>query len=183
MMDFAIDPFFVRAIDDGIYPKTRFDADRQSPCTFGGIDSSGEVKWRPVKRDSLADFTQLEEQTGVLLNVSTKEFYGAYWSAPISCKFGVQFITLDCGAWNDEDFVRKQTMLASHLQCQKEAGLRPTVPIAFTDTDQYVGLDVISHQVFIEEADHTPISIVADSLAAFLADLKCVEPQFALDDD
>ncbi len=177
-MNSPIDEFLQRTFADELwFPRVPFDPEQPSVCSFGSIASDGMVQWRPVRREECAAVESLRDRGPEEVVAHAAQFLGAYWSSTLECRFGYEYLTLDCGAWNEQDFDRKQLALRDHLQMQSSVGRPLSMPLAWsrTGSECYFGLNLETGEVCLDELGKSPLQKVAESLPDFLAALQCVQ--------
>ncbi|MDH5737745.1 MAG: SecY-interacting protein Syd [Gammaproteobacteria bacterium] len=140
-----------------------------SPCEMGTPDANGLVSWRPVKRESVLDFSGLEHATGMEIHADMKSYYSAFFSDPVSLfsKEGqVNLLQL----WNERDFDRLVENLLGHFLAKQR--LRHPFTIFFAtieeNTELFLSLDNQTGRVLLEEPGMAPIREVAPDLLSFL---------------
>ena len=91
-----------------------------SICIQGAFDENNDnnsdevVYWKPVKRDDIADFHNVEHALSIQLHPDIHAFYGQYFSAPLyfNAAFGEGELLQ---AWNQTDFEILQQNVIGHL--------------------------------------------------------------------
>lgn len=168
--------FFERAFDEDWFPRVKYCPSESSPCAFGPIDSRGTVRWRPVKRDPVVAIEPIVEIARDNVVEDANDFLASFYSASLECRFGYEYLVLDCGAWNDEEFARKQAAIDKHIENQADLAVCRSVPLgrSVSGSGCYIGLNLESGEVWTEQPGRKPIEKLAASYADFLAGLKCV---------
>ena len=168
--------FFERSFDEDWFPRVKYSPSESSPCAFGPIDSRGTVRWRPVKRDSIVAIEPITEIAREDVAAGANDFLASFFSASLECRFGYEYLVLDCGAWNDEEFQRKQAEIDKHIEKQAALAVGKSLPLgrSVSGSGCYIGLNLESGEVWAEQPGRAPIEKLADSYSDFLAGLKCV---------
>lgn len=172
----TLDDFFKRTFESGEwFPRVKYDPASVSRCPFGAIDSRGMVQWRPVER---ADDTKHD-----VLDLLHFQFVGeaidfrySHWSSSIDCRFGYEYLTLDCGAWNEADLGAKELQLREHLLACTERQAPMTMPLGRSSTDEscHFVMDLANGDVCITNPAASKLEKVADSLTDFLSGVQPV---------
>ena len=175
-MNSPLEDFIDRTFGTEFFPRAPFDPTRPSPCSFGSIASDGTVQWRAVPReldDSVVSvFADLDPQ----ICRHASEFVGSYWCGRLECRFGYEYLTLDCGAWNDQDFDQKLTTIERRVG-HRERNDRPRslrLGWSASGTHCHFGMNLETGAVCIEERDGAQLQKIADSLPDFMAGLRYV---------
>lgn len=63
----------------GSYPKVCYDLDEETSLVFGEIDEEGYIQWKYQEKTEQTDFTELEQEFGIKLPESFKEFHNSYY--------------------------------------------------------------------------------------------------------
>ena len=153
-------------------PRQQHDPDWPSSCEQGLPDDYGFVTWRPVRRDTPADFSGLATAFEAEIHPDFSRYFGRYWSDPLPASGlcgRVELLQL----WNPADEERLVENQIGHvLQMQRER--RPlTLFFACGDNpDQLYSLDNASGQVLREDLPKRKARVVAESLTTFLEGLS-----------
>lgn len=170
----SLGEFFKRTFDSGDwFPRIKYDPECGSPCPFGAIDSRGMVQWRPVERSDRCSHDVLDRLHFQFVGEAI-DFRYSYWSSAIECRFGYEYLKLDCGAWNDTDLLAKELQLREHLLVCKEQQLPLTMPIGQSTTvgNRSFLLDLSNGHICIASPTASKLETVAESLTDFLGGVQ-----------
>ncbi|MDD1783775.1 SecY-interacting protein [Enterovibrio sp. ZSDZ35] len=154
----------------GSMPQSDAYLELASPCVVQETDDV--VIWKPVARDELADFSNVEDGIGIQLHDDIKAFYaGQYCGDMTACFEGLNIELIQ--VWSDEDLPRLQENILGHLLMQKRLKQNPTVFIASTyDELDVVSICNVSGEVLKERIGTKQRQVLADSVEQFLSQLS-----------
>jgi len=156
----------------GSLPVQEHDPAWPSQCQVGEPDADGLIRWRPLERDTAADFSGLESALDVDIHPDIKSFYGSYWGAAIEMQAAEGGVTL-IQVWNSADFDRLVENIIGDAMAKQRMKAPLTVFIACTDEEEYtLSVDNESGCVVLEEPGSPPIREVSPSLVEFLERLQ-----------
>ncbi|WP_407331205.1 SecY-interacting protein [Enterovibrio sp. 27052020O] len=131
-------------------------------------ETDNMVIWQPVRRDELADFSNVEDGIGINLHEDIKAFYAGLYCGDMSATLNGQPLEL-IQVWNDEDLPRLQENMLGHLLMQKRLKQNPTVFIASTDDElDLVSICNVSGEVIKERIGTKERSVLAPDVVTFL---------------
>jgi SecY interacting protein Syd len=169
----TLDRLLQRYIDDvrqatGELPRQAYDPAWPSRCQAGEPDETGLIHWKPVKRDSVADFSGLERALEVEIHPDIKAFYASHWGSPMDFTASEGGLTL-IQIWNDDDFDRLVENILGHAMAKQRIKAPLTIFFACTDEGEHIlSVENSTGRVVLEEPGSPPIREVSPSLAAFL---------------
>ncbi|OOF04164.1 SecY-interacting protein [Salinivibrio sp. MA607] len=141
-----------------------------SPCMVS--DNAHQVQWQPVKRETAADFTNVEKGISLRLHSDIKDFYNGFYCADLPVRFAGESICL-VQVWSDDDLARLQENILGHLMMQRQRKLTPTVFIATTDDEMTViSIDNMSGEVVKEGLNTGTRDVIAKDAEAFVTALE-----------
>ncbi|MBV7300058.1 SecY-interacting protein [Enterovibrio paralichthyis] len=141
----------------------------ESPCTVQ--ETNGVVIWQPVKREALADFSNVENGIGIQLHDDIKAFYAGQYCGDMLARFDGLSLEL-IQVWSDEDLPRLQENILGHLLMQKRLKQNPTVFIAATDDElDVVSICNVSGEVIKERIGTANRTVLAPNVETFLSQL------------
>ncbi|SIO01226.1 SecY-interacting protein [Salinivibrio sp. ES.052] len=141
-----------------------------SPCTVS--ENAHQVQWKPVKRDTPADFANVEKAIALRLHSDIKDFYNGLYCADLPVRFQGEAISL-VQVWSDEDLARLQENILGHLMMQRQRKLTPSVFIATTDDEMtIISIDNMSGKVVREALNKGTRDVIAPDTEAFIAALE-----------
>lgn len=143
-----------------------------SPCVVESRDES--VLWLPRYFDEQRDLHKVEQALEITLHPSIHQFYASQYAGDIPIRFaGLDLLLVQ--VWSEDDFIRLQENLISHLFTQKKLKLAPTAFIATLDSElEIVSVCNITGEVILEEFGSKKRCHLADSLEAFLAQAEVI---------
>lgn len=162
-----------RYVDDcqqvsGSLPSQIYDPEWLSDCQIGEPDPNGMIFWRPLARDSVADFAGLERALEIEIHPDIKKFYASHWGSPIDVQAAEGGLTL-IQIWNDDDFDRLVENILGHAMAKQRIKAPLTIFFACTDEDEHMlSVENDSGRVVLEAPGSLPIREISPTLAAFL---------------
>lgn len=166
--------FFARSFTPETYPRIRYVPGQASLCIFGPIDGHGMIHWRPVRRAPHLCRSILERYQEMRGAIDARELVSGYWSSTLDCNIGYESITLECGAWNEEEYFRKQDLLRERFEFQDKHDQPLSVPFATTTSGAELryALRLADGEVWLEEHDGAALEKKFDSLREFFQSLR-----------
>ncbi|KXF81018.1 SecY-interacting protein [Enterovibrio coralii] len=153
----------------GSLPQSDAYLELASPCVAQETDDV--VIWQPVKRQELADFSNVEEGIGIALHEDIKSFYAGQYCGDMTASLDGEHLEL-IQVWSDEDLPRLQENILGHLLMQKRLKQNPTVFIAAThDELDVVSICNVSGEVIKERIGTKQRTLLADNIEQFLSKL------------
>ncbi|SKA50185.1 SecY-interacting protein [Enterovibrio nigricans] len=141
-----------------------------SPCVLQ--DTDDVVIWQPVKREELADFSNVEDGIGIQLHGDIKAFYAGQYCGDMTASFEGLSVEL-IQVWSDEDLPRLQENILGHLLMQKRLKQNPTVFIASThDELDVISICNVSGEVVKERVGTKQRIVLAENVEQFLSQLS-----------
>lgn len=171
----ALEQFFLRWQRDGEarrgLPLCEWEPQWRSPCELDE-PKEGRVAWRPVQRDTPADFTAMSEALELVLHPAALALFGHWFSRPIPGSYKGLRIELIL-PWNEADLDLLRENLIGHLLMLRKLKRSPSLFIATTRNEMtLISLDNESGQVWLEWLDSGRRLSLAPSLPAFLTRLE-----------
>ncbi len=150
-------------------PQTEIYEGIPSPCIVR--EQNGVVFWQAVKRESVADFSNVEYAIGIELHSDIKAFYSKIFCADLNVTFNNECLEL-IQIWSDEDLVRLQENILGHLFMQKKLKLPPTVFIGSTE-DELMIISVCNQtgEILKEKVGTREREVLSSSVTEFLNQL------------
>lgn len=139
---------------------------------LGEHSADDAVSWRPVKRDTMADFSNVEHALELNLSPEISAFYGQYFSAPLlfNSPWGMGELLQ---VWNEDDFTLLQQNIIGHLMMKKKLKQSPTWFIGLLEEgDKMLTIDNRDGSVWIEIPGELPSEQLAPNLNAFIETLS-----------
>ncbi|UCX04287.1 SecY-interacting protein [Shewanella glacialimarina] len=145
-----------------------------SACIQGQFEQNSDhaVYFKPFKRKTSADFSNVEHALELSLHDDINQYYGQFYSAPLmfTSSWGEGELLQ---TWNQQDFEYLQQNMIGHLMMKKKLKQEPTWFIGVLgDGDQMLTVDNESGGVWIEIPGDRPKQRLADSLSAFIDQLS-----------
>lgn len=154
--------------------QTIFEQDWLSPCQIGEPDESGYIRWQPVLREELVDFSDVERALEIELHPDIKLYFSHYWSNNIDAQTQRGHLQL-LQAWNQEDFERLLQNIIGHVLMKRKLKQKITVFFAVTDEDDFIlSVDNDSGKVMLEQVGLEAQEVLANSLSEFFEQLTPV---------
>ena len=76
----------ITTIDD--YPTIPFSNNVDPKIYIGEKNNSGWIAWKPLEKDVIHDFSDIEAELGVNIHESIKEYFNSYWFMELYTPFG-----------------------------------------------------------------------------------------------
>ncbi len=170
-LDSLIERWFQAYPNESDYPRIAFDPEWRSESELVDSQQEGQVAWRPVIRNPVGDFSNIEHALELELHPDLWILYGRYWSESLALKHPLGELSL-IQVWNPADFEYLQQNIIGHLVTKRTMNQQATVFIATTDEDDcnLVMLNA-SGEVWLEYVGKEPHKKIADNLALFLDSL------------
>ena len=80
---------------NGTYPLTPYDEQLLPKIYVGEMNEEEYISWMPVEKDEISDFSLMEQEFGISIHESIKEYFNSYWFAYIKGFFNSCNIILD----------------------------------------------------------------------------------------
>lgn len=129
------------------------------------------VFWKPVKRQDVGSFGNVESALELALHSDIHRFYGDHFSAPLlfDSKWGQGELLQ---AWNLTDFGYLQQNIIGHLMMKKKLKQEPTWFVGvLEDGDKMLTVDNSDGSVWIEIPGEKPSERLSDNLNSFIEQL------------
>ena len=157
---------------NGELPYIEQDPQWPSLCEIKGSESDGQVRWQPVKREQIGDFSNIDQALELVLHQDIKSYYSLYWSAQLNVEHNKGPVTL-LQIYNDDDFANLQKNIIGHVMMKRQLKQNITIFFALTDQDdQIISIKNDNGEVWLEYVGKEPHLKLADSIASFLGLLK-----------
>lgn len=156
------------------WPQLPWEAEWQSPCLMSEAQEGDDVGWRPVAIGTPIDmFERLGEALDTPIHPDLSNYYSRYWSDPIYAEHPDGELTL-LFAWNLEEFERLRANLIGHALNKRRMRQPLTLFFACTEPDgeEFISLMNEDGSIWLEAPGKRPLRRLAESLKAFLAELK-----------
>ncbi|MDN3652594.1 SecY-interacting protein [Thalassotalea ponticola] len=172
LVNFANDYIAFCQQQHGGLPRVEHDPNWPSECEIGDVDGDNMSAWKPVQISDNLSFDNVESALGISLHPDIKQFFTAIYSEAIPCDCDEGALEL-LFAWSREDFDRLQQNLIGHVLMKRRLNQADTVFFAVTDAEEInLVIKNDSGEVWAEPVGLEPNKFVAESLEAFLAQLR-----------
>jgi SecY interacting protein Syd len=148
-------------------------------------DIDETVFWQPMKRDNLADFSNVEHALNIQLHTDIHAFYGQYFSAPLqfTAPFGDGELLQ---VWNQDDFENLQQNVIGHLIMKQKLKQPATWFIGVLgEGDEMLTVNNDDGSVWVEIPGEIQRTKLAGSVAEFLGLISpmITPPQKPIEDE
>lgn len=154
-------------------PQQNFDPEWSSPCQVGE-PNDGKIEWSVHKRESAADFSNIEQALEIQLHPTISDLFASVYGECLPCLFAEHPIEL-IQVWNEDDFQNLQENMIAHFMMQKRLN-KPASMFIATCSDEMQIISIINEtgQVQLETLGKGQEAILAENLADFLTELQPV---------
>lgn len=141
-----------------------------SPFIYEGEeDEEGYTLWKPVEKNKTHNFTELENQLGIVFHPSIKQYFNGYWFADLDGFIGNHYIKLEPVLPNIEldSFVYM-------VKDYKENHHHPLehIPLGMEGNGLIVVVDNQHGTIQLEDVERKSFEFLADDLAAVISRLR-----------
>ncbi len=151
------------------FPMLEQDSQWPSPCEIKGSEKDGQVRWQPVKRETIGDFSNIEEALELTLHEDIKSFYSHYWGSDLDLNHEKGPLTLLL-PWSEEDFGNLQQNIIGHVMMKRKLKQQVTIFFGLTDQeDQQISMLNETGEIWLEYVGKKPHLKLANSMAEFLS--------------
>jgi SecY interacting protein Syd len=152
-------------------PFVEFEQDWTSACVVKPGNIEGSYFWKPVKREKVLSFHDLETALEVSFHPDIWHFYGSFWSNGICVeRHDINFNLIQI--WNEEDEQLLKENLLGHAFAKIKAKLPLSFFIGCTNGDEIICLEQESGHIVLEKPGYKGHKILATDLESFLISLQ-----------
>ena len=177
----ALDALFTRYLnlvkeDTNHLPCVEFNPPWPSPCDVkqDGIDyaESDNIRyWKPINREAIGLFDELEKALELKFRDDVKQFYGSFWSNGICVeREDINFSLIQI--WNEEDQEKLKENMLGHAFSKLKSRQALSYFIGCTFGDDIICIEHESGEVVLEKPGRKAHKVLSPSLEVFLLSLN-----------
>ncbi len=148
-----------------------------SPCCSSLIqgekcEQGVKCEWKPTRQTKVNNFAKLEQGMEMQIHQDFQDYFCTFWSDHLNARAARGDLQL-LMVWNQDDFIRLQENLISHLLMKRRLGQRDTLFFAQTEDENYI-ISVLNGtgEVVLEPVGQEPREILARDLEEFICNLQ-----------
>mgnify|MGYP000173185010 CR=1 FL=1 len=155
-------------------PSVTFESPWPSPCSANTPEHQDKPQksyWKPIERNELNLFSDLEKALEINFHPDIKTFYGSFWSNGVCVeREDINFSLIQI--WNEEDETHLKENLLGHAFAKIKARLPLTFFIGCTYGDEIICLDQETGKIVLEKPGRLSHKTLSPSLESFLISLN-----------
>jgi hypothetical protein len=154
----------------GTYPKVPWDEEVDPILYLSSPDEEEYVYWKPIKKDDLEDFSEIEKVLGLKIHDSIKEYFNSYWFINLKFFYVSRLVNLE----PVEPGKRVLEFFRALKQYEENNGRElKYIQMGFISPDDLaIHVDNDTGQIFIEDYETEENELLADSLVELISNLK-----------
>lgn len=155
------------------YPKMQWNEEATSTIYDGDIDEEGYVCWKPIEKNIIHDFEDIERELEITLHSSIKDYFNSYWFGELAGFYKSYNIILEPVLPGIEinDFV---IQLIGYKESHK--GKLDNIPLGIEGVNGF--LVVVENEtgiVKLEEFETGKYEFLSESIESMVSDIKLKE--------
>lgn len=132
----------------------------------GELDTEGYIFWKPVEKDVIHDFSDIEKKLAVQLHHSIKEYYNSYWFFDLAgsyLEYEIELNSVIPGIEVRDFYISLQGYKKAHHNELKN------IPIGIESNGLLVVVDNENGQVKIEDYERGSFEVISKSLVELIS--------------
>lgn len=155
----------------GTYPQVPYDGDIDSKLYVGTMDEEEYISWKPMIKDEITDFSEMEKTYNFKLNEEIKKYFNSYWFLELKGFVGEYSVIL-------EPVIPRREMDSFETQLKGYFSTYRTseyIPIGIeANTNSVIVLENETGKVYFHDLDCDKKELIADSFREFVSRISFV---------